>query len=84
MQGHLDLGALVLGQGHTLFQVQPVVSADRNTQEAQATDSKDAAQQGQGLPSTGAHLPGHLLGGSSCDPTRAEWALRQEGGKVSR
>lgn len=44
MQGHLDLGALVLGYNHTLLQVQPVVGADCDTQEAQATDSKDAAQ----------------------------------------
>lgn len=58
MQGHLDLRALVLGQDHALLQVQPVVSADRDAQEAQAADGKDAAQQGQGLPSAGTHLPG--------------------------
>lgn len=63
MQGHLDLGALVLGYNHTLLQVQPVVGADCDTQEAQATDSKDAAQQGQGLPPAGTHLPELLLGG---------------------
>lgn len=58
MQGHLDLRALVLGKDYAFFQVQPVVRADRDAQQAQAADSKDTAQQGQGLPPTGAHLPG--------------------------
>lgn len=58
MQGHLDLCALVLWEDYAFFQVEPVVRADRDTQQPQAADGKDAAQQGQGLPPTGAHLPG--------------------------
>lgn len=57
VQGHLDLCALVLGQDHALLQVQPVVGADGDAQEAQAAHGKDAAQQGQGLPPAGTHLP---------------------------
>lgn len=73
MQGHPDLGALVLRQDYSLLQVEPVVSADSNAQEAQTTYGEDAAQQGQGLPPTGAHLVGCSRVASS-----TEWAL---GGK---
>lgn len=58
MQRHLDLCALVLRKDDAFLQVQPVVRADCDAQQAQATDSKDTAQQGQGLPPTGAHLRG--------------------------
>lgn len=79
VQGHLDLCALVLGQDHALLQVQPVVSADRDAQEAQAADGKDAAQQGQGLPSTGTHLPGRPSGRPAAEvPPTGSGLWRQE------
>lgn len=79
VQGHLDLCALVLGQDHALLQVQPVVSADRDAQEAQAADGKDAAQQGQGLPSAGTHLPGRPSGRPAAEvPPTGSGLWRQE------
>lgn len=78
VQGHLDLRALVLGQDHTLLQVQPVVGADRDAQEPQATDGKDTAQQGQGLPPAGTHLPRQSSGRPAAEvpPRSGRW--RQE------
>ena len=62
VQRHPGLSALVLGQDHALLQVQPVVRADGDAQQAQAAHGEDAAQQGQGLPPTGAHPPGQPSG----------------------
>lgn len=79
VQGHLDLCALVLGQDHALLQVQPVVGADCDAQEAQAADGKDAAQQGQGLPSAGTHLPGRPSGRPAAEvPPTGSGLWRQE------
>lgn len=80
VQGHLDLCALVLGQDHAFLQVQPVVGADRNAQETQATHSKDTAQQGQGLPPAGAHLPRNCWAASGQGPASRKWALEAERG----
>lgn len=53
-----DVHALVQGHDHSLLQVQPVVGADRQAQQPQAADCKDAAQQCQGLPAARAHCHG--------------------------
>ncbi len=55
MQRGLDVCALVQRHDDALLQVQPVVGADRHSQQPQAADCKDAAQQCQGLPAAGAH-----------------------------
>lgn len=68
VQRELDLGRLVLGLDDALLQVQPVVSADRDAQEAEAADGEHAAEQGQRLPAAGAHRHQHreLCPGLSC------------------
>ncbi len=55
VQRGLDVGALVHGHNDALLQVQPVVGADGHSQQPQAADCKDAAQQCQGLPAACAH-----------------------------
>lgn len=50
-----DVHALVQRHDDALLQVQPVVGADRQSQQPQAADCKDAAQQCQGLPAARAH-----------------------------
>lgn len=55
MQRRLDVNALVQRHNDALLQVQPVVGADCHSQQPQATDCKDAAQQSQGLPAACAH-----------------------------
>lgn len=55
MQRGLDVNALVQRHNDSLLQVQPVVGADRHSQQPQAADCKDAAQQCQSLPATRAH-----------------------------
>lgn len=59
VQRELDLGRLVLGLDDALLQVEPVVSADGDAQEAEAADGKHAAEQGQRLPAAGAHRHQH-------------------------
>lgn len=55
MQRHLDLRGLVLRQHRSLLHVQPVISADRDAHEQQATRTKHAAQQGQGAAAAVTH-----------------------------
>lgn len=55
MQRSLDVNALVQRHNDALLQVQPVVGADCHSQQPQAADCKDAAQQCQGLPAACAH-----------------------------
>lgn len=55
VQRGLDVNALVQRHNDPLLQVQPVVGADRHSQQPQAADCKDAAQQCQSLPATRAH-----------------------------
>lgn len=55
MQRGLDGSALVHRHNDALLQVQPVVGADCHSQQPQAADCKDAAQQCQGLPAARAH-----------------------------
>lgn len=74
VQGHFDLRALVLWKDDAFLQVQPVVCTDCDAQQAQTADSKDTAQQGQGLPPTGAHLRGWSLGSQQCC-LREQWAV---------
>lgn len=74
VQGHFDLRALVLRKDDAFLQVQPIVRADCDAQQAQTADSKDTAQQGQGLPPTGAHLRGWSLGSQQCC-LREQWAV---------
>lgn len=50
MEGHAYLSALVEGKYDTLFQVEPVVGAYGDPQQAQAANSEHAAQQRQRLP----------------------------------
>lgn len=58
MQRGLDVHALVQRHDDALLQVQPVVGADCQSQQPQAADCKDAAQQCQGLPAARAHCHG--------------------------
>ncbi|TNN85472.1 hypothetical protein EYF80_004104 [Liparis tanakae] len=58
VQRGLHGDALVQRRDDALLQVQPVVGADRRSQQPQAADCKDAAQQGQGLPAARAHGDG--------------------------
>lgn len=60
MQRGLDVSALVQRHNDALLQVQPVVSAHCHSQQPQAADCKDAAQQSQGLPAARTH--GHSRG----------------------
>lgn len=55
VQRGLDVDALVQRHDDALLQVQPVVGADCQSQQPQAADCKDAAQQCQGLPAAHAH-----------------------------
>lgn len=55
MQRRLDIDALVERRDGALLQVEPVVGADGQTQQPQAADGEDAAQQSQGPPTAGAH-----------------------------
>lgn len=55
MQRGLDVGALVQRHNDALLQVQPVVGADSHSQQPQAADCKDTAQQRQGFPAACAH-----------------------------
>ena len=57
VQRRLDVNALVQRRNDALLQVQPVVGADGHSQQPQATDGKDTAQQRQGLPAARAHGP---------------------------
>jgi len=58
VQRGLNGDALVQRHDDALLQVQPVVGADRRSQQPQAADCKDTAQQGQGLPAARAHGDG--------------------------
>lgn len=55
VQRHLDLRGLVLRQHRSLLHVQPVVSADRDAHQQQATRTKHTAQQGQGAAAAVTH-----------------------------
>lgn len=55
MQRGLDVGALIQRHNDALLQVQPVVGADCHSQQPQAADCKNAAQQCQRLPTARAH-----------------------------
>lgn len=55
VQRGLYVNALVQRHNDALLQVQPVVGADCHSQQPQAADCKDAAQQCQGLPAARAH-----------------------------
>lgn len=59
VQRQLDFGRLVLGLDDALLQVEPVVGADGDAQEAEAADGKHAAEQGQRLPAARAHPQKH-------------------------
>lgn len=52
MEGHAYLSALVEGKDDALLQVEPVVGAYSDPQQAQGTNSENAAQQRQRLPAT--------------------------------
>ena len=71
VQRGLDGGALVQRHNDALLQVQPVVGADCHSEQPQAADCKDAAQQRQGLPAAGAH------GDSVCVCVRRGGSFRQ-------
>lgn len=55
MQRGLDVDALVERRDGALLQVEPVVGAHGQTQQPQAAEGEDAAQQRQGPPAAGAH-----------------------------
>lgn len=57
MQRRPDVDALVERRDGALLQIEPVVGADGQSQKPQASQGKDAAQQGQGLPAAGTHDP---------------------------
>lgn len=57
MQRGPDVDTLVERRDGALLQVEPVVSADGQSQQPQAADGEDTAQQSQGLPAAGAHDP---------------------------
>lgn len=59
MQQQFDFHRLVLGLDDALLQVEPVVGADGDAQEAEAADGEHAAEQGQRLPAAGAHSQMH-------------------------
>lgn len=59
VQRQFDFGRLVLGLDDALLQVEPVVGADGDAQEAEAADGEHAAEQGQRLPAAGAHSQKH-------------------------
>lgn len=59
MQRQLDFGRLVLGLDDALLQVEPVVGADGDAQEAEAADGEHAAEQGQSLPAACTHPQKH-------------------------
>lgn len=70
VQRGLDVDALVERRDGALLQAEPVVGADGQSQQPQAADGEDAAQQSQGLPAAGAH-----------DPRRGPTALGGWGGE---
>ena len=78
MQRSLDVGALVERQYHSLFQVQPVVRADCNSQKSQAADCKHAAEQRQRLPAAHTHPLG--TGGESGVVSEEIWGVCVGGG----
>lgn len=65
MQRHVRLGRLVDGQDDALLQVEPVVGADGDAQQAQGAHSKHAAQQRQRLPAAKAHAKALTVGGAT-------------------
>lgn len=65
MQRRLDVDALVERRDGALLQVEPVVGAHGQTQQPQAADGEDAAQQSQGPPAAGAHGRGGGGGGGA-------------------
>lgn len=65
MQRHVHLGGLVYGQDDALLQVEPVVGADGDPQQAQGAHSKHAAQQRQRLPAAKAHTTASTAGGAA-------------------
>lgn len=65
MQRHVHLGGLVDGQDDALLQVEPVVGADGDPQQAQGAHSKHAAQQRQRLPAAKAHTTASTAGGAA-------------------
>ena len=52
VEGHAYLGALVEGKDDALLQIEPVVGAYGDPQQAQGANSEHAAQQRQRLPAT--------------------------------
>lgn len=56
MERHTDFSALIDRQDDPLLQVEPVVSADSNTQQPQTTHGKHTAKECQCLPATQTHL----------------------------
>ena len=52
VEGHAYLGALVEGKDDAFLQVEPVVGAYGDPQQAQGANSENAAQQRQRLPAT--------------------------------
>lgn len=52
MQRHAYLSALVQGEDDALLQVEPVVGAYSDAQQAETANSEHAAQQRQRLPAT--------------------------------
>lgn len=72
VQRHVHLGGLVDGQDDALLQVEPVVGADGDPQQAQGAHSKHAAQQRQRLPATKAHTTASTAGGAAGGMTNCE------------
>lgn len=61
MDGHVYVSALVERQDDALLQVEPVVSADGDTQQPQTAYRKHTAEQGQSLRPARAHARGRSL-----------------------
>lgn len=77
MQRELDLGRLVLGLDDAFLQVEPIIGADGDAQEAEAADGEHAAEQGQRLPAAGAHRHQHRgLRGSLRGHRALPWTAR--------
>lgn len=66
MQRGLDVSALVQRHNDSLLQVEPVVGAHCHSQQPQATDCKDTAQQSQGLPAACTHGHSRVSSSSRC------------------
>ena len=81
MQRQFDLHRLVLGLDDALLQVEPVVGADGDAQEAEAADGEHAAEQGQRLPAASTHSQQHggaeaavgQLPGEGTRPSAGTW-----------